>query len=358
MDFTGGHLDLYRKNSDRTYEHCSMPFNLSLKRSDLGPDEIERATAQVAGGQGADQVKLNAFHRLLPLMAGHEEMLNLLWRSFFRSLKENISPVRYKEAVVALIPTAWSPQVAAALVLGFSEVFGITPNCCTTAAAALFYALTEIQTDFNTRPVGHKQTLPETVACQEDTADGEIFIYQLEKIRPDVLNVQLVEWKYQQPLNATVPMVNKAGMLFITAGEAFNTMLDWLDRPDSPRVDLGMDLCIGAINEDGSFLPLRFPDDPACHWFGRGLGQTKCRGGTLALAARPTTAQKAVSADQGALFPMAHVLLNFDKDNPPADPAILLRPLDHSRMEVWVADKGKGRKDLLKTRVRLPRLYN
>jgi hypothetical protein len=241
MDCTGDHLRLYHADTDWGDNHFRVPFDLTLSRSDLGPDEVYRAMAEASKGQGVDRFTLTAFHRYLPLMADQEPVLNLLWRCFFQSIKGHIGPVPQQSAVTALIPTAWSPQVAASLAFGFSDVFGIIPSFCTTAVVALFNALTEMQAAIASQPVGHQEDFSQSVGCGEDTSSGETFVYRMKKHRSEVLNLQLTDWQYDEPLPASPPEAGDAGSKSITAGEAFSAMLAWMDRTDSPRIDLGMD---------------------------------------------------------------------------------------------------------------------
>ena len=355
MDFTGDGLQLHYAIMERGGDHLSIPFDLTLHRNDLGPQEAHRVMAEASMGQGVDQIELTAFHRHLPLLAGLEKVLNLLWCCFFHSIKGKISFIPQQSSVIALIPTAWSPQVAAGLSSGFFEVFGIYPNFCTTAVAGLFHGLTEMRTMLASHPVGHQKNFSKSLFYTTNISEAETFAYQLEKQRQDVLKITLTDWQYIKPYAEKTSGADKTST--IPPDEAFKTMLTWLDQPDHPRVGLDMRLCLGFLDISGKFVPLRFSDDPACHWIGRRFTQAEEQGDTIALAAKPCMGQNVVPG-RGPLFPMANIVLEYSPNSRPEKPIIMLRPLDHDRMAVWVTDQGGGHTDLMKTQARLPRLYH
>jgi len=157
MDFSGAQFDLYHRGTDFSYHRCSLPFDLVLRRDHLGPGEIRRAMAAASGGQGADQLVLKGFQHDLPLMAGEDAVLKLLWRCYFQAFRKEIRRDWKHGNVTAVVPTTWVPQIGAALGSSFSEIFGSDPNICATAAAAPFCALTAIKAKLASWLVSQRQ---------------------------------------------------------------------------------------------------------------------------------------------------------------------------------------------------------
>jgi hypothetical protein len=352
MDLSNGRLDLYHRTSARDYGFRSVPLSLTMRRDHLGADEIQRALNNSARGHVADQFDLNEFHRFLSLMTGEDEILVLLWRCFFQARKNEILSDWDGGTVVALIPTAWAPQISAALATGFSMVFGRGLNLCTVAAAAPFSALINLQGKINTWSIGHQEELIVKVAEDQNCQRSEKYAFRIIKKCSNQLLVKMKRWNRSKPEEGLIAEISNDSPKIICAGQAYNHLLSWLDEPEVPRVDLAMDLCIGIISADGGFLPIRQPDDPACHWLGRRLQLTKKQKVSVSLAASSAD----VEERNGELFPMAHITKNLGSYNRP-EITILLRRFNYARLAVRLTGGKDRRKKLMETQVRLPRLY-
>jgi hypothetical protein len=348
MDFSDGRLLLYDAIVDDPSDSRGLPFDVILRRDHLGPKEIRRALTSSGRGHGADQLHLKDFHRFLILMAGEEQILTLLWRCFFQTCESEIRQVWDGGTAAAVVPTAWTPQIASALAAGFEAVFGHPPNICTTAAAAPFSALTAMQALVPNWPIGHRQRVEVHLAENQHTQSGATYVYHLLKKQPNQLCVDLVGW-HSNSLKAMPGDKGEITRHNLTCGRhAYYSMLDWLDQPDRPRVDLTMDLSLGIITAEGRYLPIRTPCDPACHWVGRRLRQTRGRRVTLSLAARPGEDE---NGDEN-FFPMTCITTDIAAHNQ-IDIEVMLRPINYSSVAIRIL----AGTDRIETQARLPRLF-
>lgn len=358
LDCTGECLSIYSESSQRDLETKSIPFDITLKRSHLGPEEVRRAFRKAGTGLGRNELLLSGFNRYMELLAGDEEVSILIWRRFFQTNRATLSSFVWRRQIVVLVPTTWEPQGSRAFVRAFGDVFsGVTPNVCVEAIPLLFGELWERHYEISTWPSGEIKQFEIHCPNKSGTAAVPTYEFELEKEQDRVLAVRLTGWWIEKkpvkkseskPKDAYCPSNEPS----ITS-RGYNGLVKYLEQKNLPRVDLSMQVDIGIAINKTEFLPLMEATDSACRWFGRSL-LLKKPGAVIdvPLAAR--------IAKRGYLFPLSRLVLTgntWKEGAGPVEVDVWLRRKHYGKADARMVATQKGTSRKLIKEILLPRLY-
>jgi hypothetical protein len=351
FDFTGNDLVVCRKEAKNLPISKTIPFNLEITSEFLGLEQSRNIRNA--------PLKLPRFQRLLPLMALEHNMARLLWEAFFRDASIELSSWLKSDDIVFLVPTAWEPQISDTLIKGFCSVFGAIPvQICTEAFAVLFCGLSRLRSETISRPyIGEKKL--RVCAPKQEKSKGRNYYDYLVMTDQDSLVVQLLGWGFESSSELHEPNLLWAEVAscngYTFASQGYLQLMDYLEQPLLPRIDLEVDLTICVALDQNRLLPVIGPDCFFGQWYGRKFSLVQ----TVEYLKVTLVAHLAENKEN--IFPLATIQLARKEGHPFSDEGIItvqLKRLHYGKVLGKLKYSQGEESHESKTEVLLPRLYH
>jgi len=256
LDLTGEEMAVYTDGGSEYDQTASVPFHVILKPEANGKESPEHRQFYKNQLEEDDTFSLHQFHHIMPLIAGENELLETIWRFFFKKNNQIFSRLRLPIPMVCLVPMAWEPQASQAIIRALATVLpGCVVEMCTEAFALFFRKLFESQRLIQIIDLPETDSIAVTIKTSSDT--GNAFRFSVTK-RPNRLEARLVGW---QALSDTDSLDLPNHSQHTPAASGYFYFQEYINRRDMPRVDFNMETTIGLIAGENDFFPLLVPSD-------------------------------------------------------------------------------------------------
>lgn len=246
--------------SDRGSDYdqtASVPFHVVLKAETNCKESPKHRQSYKNQLEEDETFNLHQFHQIIPLIAGENELLETIWRFFFKNNSQVFSRLQLPMPMVCLVPMAWEPQASWAIARTLSAALpGCAVEVCTEAFALFFRKMFTSQRLMQIIDLQETEPMAITITTPSDT--GSDFRFSVAK-RPDCLQARLVGW---QALPDTAPLDLPNHSRVTPAASGYFYFQEYVNLRNMPRVDFKMDTTVGLIAGENDFFPLLSPSDP------------------------------------------------------------------------------------------------